>query len=218
MKSLYSIILSFICLSVFAQKSDSTRTYYRIIRGGLIEHATELKSKRYIKNGESEIRANKHLAASGLYKDGERYGRWRFFDGPDSVEQVYNYTTKKVEINKPIRDILYEVDGLKTGDRIIYPAKIGGFNLGLRFLLKEYIPSKSFRPYVGIHVVKLIFHINEEGKLVKYETETGEGNLKEVINIDLKNLRPEDFEFTPAYLNNKPVASRLIFKSKLTVD
>ncbi|MCZ4222264.1 hypothetical protein [Pedobacter rhodius] len=69
MKTLASLLLSIICFSASAQKSDSTHTHYKIIRGGMIEHSTELKSKRYIKNGESEIKVGRALFAIGLYKD-----------------------------------------------------------------------------------------------------------------------------------------------------
>jgi len=217
MKTLASLLLSLICFSASAQKSDSTRTHFRIIRGGMIEHSTELKSKRYVKNGESEIKTGRILLAAGLYKDGERYGRWRFFNGPDSLEQVYNYTTKKLEYNHSGKNMAYEVDSTKSGDKIIYPAKIGGYSTSLRFLVKEFSPSKEFRSYAGVHTVFLIFHIDKHGKLIKYETETGGGSIKRTEEIPLSKMRPEDFDFVPAYLNGKPVASRLIFEGKLTV-
>ncbi|MCZ4222263.1 hypothetical protein [Pedobacter rhodius] len=85
-------------------------------------------------------------------------------------------------------------------------------------MIKEFSPSKEFRAYAGVHQVNLIFHINENGQLIKYETETGQGTLKRTEEIPLKKLRLEDLDFVPAYLNGKPVASRLIFQGKLTVD
>ena len=69
MKTRSTLLLFFICFTATAQKSDSTRTYYRIIRGGMIEHAKELRTKRYVKNGLSEIKAGKTLVATGLYKE-----------------------------------------------------------------------------------------------------------------------------------------------------
>nr|WP_199157529.1 hypothetical protein [Pedobacter sp. ASV2] len=218
MKTLLSFIIMLISFSVVAQKSDSTHTHYRIIRGGMIEHSTELKSKPHIKNGSSEIKSGKNLLATGIYKDGERFGRWRFFKELDSIEQVYNYTTKKLEYNNPDKDIIYEVDSLKPGDKIVYPAKIGGFATGLHFLIKKFSPPKEFKQLPGEHPIFLIFYIDEHGKLTKYETETGGGELKKKYSIDLKELQAEDFEFVPAYVNGKSVASRLIFKSRLTVD
>jgi len=217
-KKLTLLLSLFIPLFASAQKSDSTHTHFRIIRGGMIEHSTELKSKRYVKNGESEIKIGRDLLAVGLYKDDERSGRWRFFNGPDSLEQIYNYTTKKLEYNHTAKNIVYEIDSTKEGDKIIYPAKIGGYHTSLRFLIKKFSPSKEFRAYAGVHTVLLIFHIDEHGKLIKYQAETGEGELKRTEEISLSKFRPEDFDFVPAYLNGKPVASRLIFQSKLTVD
>lgn len=218
MKTLSTLLLSLTCFWVFAQKSDSTHTHYRIIRGGLIEHSTELKSKPNIKNGVSEIKSGRMIFATGIYKDGERFGRWRFFKGVDSVEQVYNYTTKKLEYNNTLANILYEIDSIKPNDKVVYPAKIGGFYSSLHYLTKKFSPSKTFRAYPGVHPVFLIFHIDENGKLTKYETQTGGGEFKKKEIIDLKALKPEDFEFVPAYLNGKPVSSRLIFKGDLTIS
>ncbi|MDN3585086.1 hypothetical protein QWY86_00285 [Pedobacter aquatilis] len=218
MKTLASLLLILISFLTYAQKSDSTRTHYKIIRGGMIEHSTELKSKRYIKNGESEIKLGRNIVASGLYKNGQRYGRWRFFNGPDSVEQIYNYTTKKLEYNKKAKNITCEIDAAKVGDRIIQPAKIGGFYSSLRLLIKEFAPSKEFRAHPGVHSVFLIFYINKEGKLIKYEAETVGNNLKLSEIIPLSKFHPDELDFTPAYLNGKPASSRLIFESKLTVE
>ncbi|WP_231491430.1 hypothetical protein [Pedobacter sp. Leaf170] len=218
MKTLALFLLTLIGFSAYAQKSDSTRMSYRIIRAGMIEHSTELKSKPHIKNGESEIKLGRNVVARGLYKNGERFGRWTFYKAPDSIEQVYNYSTKKLERNSAFANISCEIDSAKVGDRIIKATKIGGFYSGLRLLIKLFSPSKEFKSYAGIHPVYLIFHINENGKLIKYETETGIANLKRSEIIPLTKLKPEDFDFTPAYLNGKAVSCKLIFESKLTVE
>ncbi|UKT62282.1 energy transducer TonB [Pedobacter mucosus] len=218
MKLLHSLLFILTTFNAFAQKSDSTHTHFRIIRGGLIEHSTELKSIKNVKNGISEIKSGKALLAMGMYKDGNRVGRWRFYKNADSVEQVYNYTTKKLEYNSTINNILYEIDSLKVGDTVVYPAKIGGFYTSLYFLRNKFQPSRDFRAYPGEHSVFLVFYLDENGKLTKYETETGGGNLKKLDIIDLKKMLPVDFEFVPAYVNGKPVASRLIYSGKLTVN
>lgn len=218
MKTFYTLVLHLICFSAYAQKSDSTHTHFRIIRGGLIEHSTELKSIKNVKNGLSEITSGKVLLGTGMYKDGERVGRWRFFKNTDSLEQVYNYSTKKLEYNNTLPNVLYEIDSIMPGDKVIYPAKIGGFYTGLNFLTKKISPSKDFKAYPGVHPVFLIFHIDANGKLLKYEAVTGGDGYKKTKNMDLKDLKPEDFDFVPAYLNGKAVSSRLIFKGDLTID
>lgn len=217
MKTLSTLLLLSVSFTAFAQKSDSTHMHYRIIRGGLIEHSTELKSKKYVKNGESEITRGRAVLASGWYKDDKRYGRWRFFKGPDSLEQIYNYTTKKLEFNAPLSNILYEIDSIKPDDKVIYPAKIGGFYTGLQYLTKKFSPSKDFKQYPGVHPIFLIFHIDANGKLIKYESEVGGGEYKKKQDLELKDFKEEDFEFVPAYLNGKAVPSRLIFKGDLSV-
>ena len=218
MKTLLSFSFFILSFSVFAQKSDSTRMRYRIIRGGLIEHSTTLKSNRYVKNGWAEIKSGRDLLATGVYKDGERYGRWRFFRGPDSLEQVYNYTSRKLEYNNPPEQVSYKIDDLKEGDVIKYPAKIGGYFTSLHFLIRKFSPPMEFKAYPGIHTVLIIFHIDEHGKLVKYETETGKGTYLKKDSLNLKKFRSEDLEFVPAYRNDKPVSSKLIYQGKLTVN
>jgi hypothetical protein len=218
MKTRSTLLLFFICFTATAQKSDSTRTYYRIIRGGMIEHATELRTKRYVKNGLSEIKAGKTLVATGLYKEGKRYGRWRFFKTSDTVDQIYNYTTKKVEYSLSRPDFSYEIDSLKNSDQVIYPVKIGGSYFAFFFLWKQYTPPHDLRPYKGIHKAYLIFHINEKGILTKYETKVTSSVYNKTSEIKLKNLREEDFDFMPAIVNGKPVASKIIYESKITVD
>lgn len=219
MKTTLSLLLCLIGLSqAFAQKSDSTRTHYRIIRGGLIEHSTELKSKRYVKNGESEITANKKVVAKGLYKDDKRVGRWQFFNYNDAaVEQVYNYTTNKLEYNSPSKEISYAIDSLKEGDKVVYPAKIGGYICGLSFLLQHFDVPYEIKKFEASYKLYFIFSIDTEGKLTKHQVKFENENYSNIQEIDLKKFKPQDFEFTPAKLNGKNVPSLLIYEGKFNV-
>lgn len=218
MKTLLTLLSIFIGSFVYGQKSDSTHTHYRILRGGLIEHSTELKSKKYVKNGFSEIIANKKIIASGIYKDDLRVGRWRFFEIPDTLDQIYNYTTKKIEYNAVDSHLSYEVDSLKEGDRLIYPVKIGGSYYGMFFLIKKFSPPNELSKQKGIYKLYLIFSIDKTGQLIKYQANIISASYNKNFDISLNRFKPEDLEFTPAFLNGKQVASRLIFEAKFTVQ
>lgn len=218
MKILLALCISILCcLTVNAQKSDSTRTHYRIIRGGFIEHSTELKSKRGLKNGEAEITGGRKVVAKGLYKDGEKVGRWRFFKAGDTLEQVYNYSTKKLEYNLPLQNISVEIDSLKDGDKVIAPAKIGGTCFGLVYLLNKYQVPNEIQKNTGEYELLFIFHLNSEGKLTKYQTRYVNSNLDRSYEIDLKKLNPEDLEFSAAKVNGTNVNSIFIYKVKFNV-
>lgn len=217
MKALLILLLSLTCFLAMAQKSDSTRTYYRIIRG-TIEHATELKSKRYVRNGAAEIKSGRKIIASGLYKDDRRYGRWIFFNAKDSLEQVYNYTTKKVEYNAPNKNISYYIDSLHNGDKVTYPAKIGGVNYAMHYLLKKFEAPYEIRKSPGIFNLYYIFNLDDTGILIKFEIKIASLNYNRIDTVDLNKLREEDLEFSPAILNGKKVASIIVYESKVTVD
>ncbi|WP_379089852.1 hypothetical protein [Pedobacter sp. UC225_65] len=219
MKTILILCISILCnLSAHAQKSDSTHTHYRLIRGGFVEHATELKSKKGVKNGEARIQNGKKIVAKGLYKDGERIGRWQFFKEGDTLEQIYNYSIKRMEYNLPHEKIRFEIDSLKEGDRIVYPAKIGGTNYALMYLLKQYIMPYQLQNSNGEYLLSFIFNIDRNGRLVKYEIKVGNNKINKLQQVDLKKLKPEDFEFTAAKLNGRNVESTLIFETKFTID
>lgn len=218
MKTLSTFCISILCcLTIHAQKSDSTHTHYRIIRGGFIEHSTELKSKRGIKNGEAEVTGGRKIVAKGLYKDGEKVGRWHFFRAGDTLEQVYNYSTKKLEYNLPHPNITVQIDSLKEGDKVITPAKIGGTRFGLVYLFNKYQIPDAIRRTKGQYDLLFIFQLNREGQLIKYETRFVNAYLDHSYEVNLKKLKPEDLAFTPAKLNGENIKSTLIYQIKFNI-
>ena len=217
MKTLASLLLSLLCFSAFAQKSDSTTTYYRIVRG-IVEHNTELKSKKGIRNGYSETKNGRVIVAAGYYKDGERFGRWRFFNRKDTLEQVYNYTTKKLEYNLENERISVSFDSLEIGDKVVKPAKIGGVAYPMNFLFGMFNRPYEFRNATGKAKIDYIFSLDENGTLLKYEIKVESAMYNNAETIKLSRLRPEDFLFTPAKRNGKYVKSKLIYSCEVNFD
>ncbi|WP_025143922.1 hypothetical protein [Pedobacter jeongneungensis] len=220
MKKLTLLLSCLIPLFACAQKSDSTSTEYKIIRGGFIEHSTELKSKRYIKNGLSEIKGGRKKVASGAYKDGERTGRWYFFKFADSaiVDQIYNYTTNEVEINNAPENASYEIEGFETSKNVTYPCKIGGFDYGMHFLKREFKIPGELKSLKGRHDVFLIFTIDSAGKLINYEQKIASTSYNSSKTVDLAKFKPTDLTFISAKVNGVAVKSKLILKESVTIN
>ncbi|RZK58520.1 MAG: hypothetical protein EOO91_08155 [Pedobacter sp.] len=184
-------LLTFLFISSYfivnAQKSDSTHTHYAFYRG-FSTHETELISKKGILNGEYIIfNGRKKTGVLGNYKNDERVGRWICYTQKDSIDQIYNYTTKTLIFNKPDKRITYYIDSLKDGDKVIYPAKIMGY-FGLFLLTRNYVP-----PVESV-------------------------NYNKVEEVNLKKLKPEDFEFSPAKVNGKNVECVMVFEGSLAVN
>jgi len=219
-KKLTLLLSFFIPLFACAQKSDSTSTEYKIIRGGFIEHSTELKSKRYIKNGLSEIKGGRKKVASGAYKDGERTGRWYFFKFADSaiVDQIYNYTTNEVETNNAPENASYEIEGFETSKNLTYPCKIGGFDYGMHFLKREFKIPGELKSLKGRHDVFLIFTIDSAGKLINYEQKIASTSYNSSKTVDLAKFKPTDLTFVAAKVNGVAVKSKLILKESVTIN
>ena len=214
--SLLTIFITSIHFIATAQKSDSTHTHYAFYRG-FSTHETELKSKRGILNGEYKILNGNFIAAIGLYKNDERVGRWQFFLQKDSLDQIYNYTTKTVEFNRPDKRLTVYIDSLKDGDKVKYPVKITG-NLGLFLLMSNYKVPYEMQRTVGEYKVYHNFTLNKEGKLIKFEIQTASANHNKVQVIDLKKLRPEDLEFSPAKRNGENTDCVMVLEARLTTN
>lgn len=210
-------LLTFFILSIhffsYAQKSDSTRTHYAFYRG-FSSHVTELKSKRGVLNGEYKIFNGKSIIANGLYKNDERVGRWQFFYPKDSLDQIYNYTTKTVEFNRHDKNITFFIDSIKDGDKVKYPAKITG-TLGLFLLTRHYKAPYETRKTVGEYDLHYLFTIDKDGKLIKFEIKTAALNYSKAEEIDLEKLKSEDFDFSPAKVNGKNVKCVIILSGIL---
>ncbi|WP_412465479.1 hypothetical protein [Pedobacter sp. KLB.chiD] len=213
------LILTLTPLFIFAQKSDSTSTEYKFIRGGFIEHSTELKSKRYIKNGLSEIKNGRKKVATGTYKDNERIGRWKFYKFADSavIDQIYNYSTKELEASNAPLNAFYEIDNSEGSDNITYPCKIGGFDFGMYFLKKNFRIPNELKSLKGRHNLLLIFTIDSYGKLINYEQKIISPSYNSSESVDLTKFKSDDLTFVAAKVNGNAVRSKLILKESITI-
>ena len=217
MKTLVTLLFSFICFAVTAQESDSTKIRSKKNILGYKETYTELIAKPGVRNGMTQIFQEKILLAYGRYKNDERVGRWRFFKHKDSVEQIFNYDLNKVEYNRPINTISYVIDSLKEGDSVLKPIKIGGFRMAFRTIFQQSqhygipLDNASYDQFY-------IFTLDRLGNLTKVEEKVSSKTYNtKTTSLHLKPFLTKDFKFFPAYINGKPVPSKIILKAKLTV-
>lgn len=216
MKTLASLLLSLICFSVFAQKSDSTRIRKTAIGYNLIEESTELKSKPHVKNGSADVFLHKKLVATGLYKDNERVGRWRFFNR-DSISQVYNYKSKKIEYNVPDTTLAYNIDSLNQGDKVSYPIKIGIMNNLYWYLASTAKVPDELKQIKGEYQVTFVISISKFGKITKQEVNYKSNNISKSYELVDQTHGYKDFEFSPAIANGNAVDSQMILKVRVRI-
>lgn len=214
-----NIILFFvsilICSIANAQKSDSTRIVTKEISFNITGNFTELKQKKGIYNGEAEIifssRNGNSIIAKGLYKDNVRFGRWQFFEHTNLV-QVYNYGTKKVEqtYNNLENKLTYEIDSLNTGDKVIYPKKIGS-SFAFHYLIDGTSTSGVFEKAPRNRKVFSIFTISETGKLVRFQGHVIGENFDKIADVNIASYNDDFFQFSPTYVNGVAVPCKIIY-------
>jgi hypothetical protein len=181
-----------------------------------------LKADKKIREGEYIAKTNDHLLATGNYHNGKRVGIWKFLDKKGKAIQSYNYDTDKLEFNDTtdVRNIRYYFsDSLKTGDKVIYPVKIGGMFYGYApFLYDELDLSRTIIREMGGPVevtCQHIFSINDKGDLIKHEVLAIANGASKLYELNDSRFSDEFKRFTRAVINQHPVASKLIITSTL---
>lgn len=216
MKALTLLFSSLIGFSTFAQKSDSTRIRKSAIGYNLTEESTELKSKPHIKNGSAEVFLHNKLVATGLYKDNEKVGRWRFFNR-DSISQIYNYNLRKIEYNVPDTTLAYNIDSLNQGDKVIYPVKIGIMNNLYWYLTSTARIPNELKQINGEYQVTFVIDINKFGKITKQKVNYKSNDISKSYELIDQTHGYKDFDFSSAIVNGNAVESQMILKVKAKI-
>lgn len=218
MKTLLTAILLTFTLSAFAQKSDSTTFRTTNIHEKFIERYTVIKSNKNIKNGFAEVLFNQKQIASGYYQNNERVNQWKFYLLNGVLEQVYNYSTKKVEFEMEDKSTTYHLENAKEGDTIIRPVKIGGNFSAILIINRILYPDMNLRKRNGTYTVSYTYFLDELGKITKLERNVIGSNFNETKSIDQNLFRSEELACNPGYVNGKPVKSTITISHHLTVN
>lgn len=219
MKKILTLLLLFYAGFTFGQetvqRSNSLTSF-------ITETFGVLKADKNIREGEYTAKTSDQVLATGNYHNGKRVGNWVFFDKTGKAVQSYNYDTDELKFNDTT-DVksaeYYFVDSLKTGDKVIYPVKIGGMFYGCApFLYNELDLSRTIiREMGGPDEVtcRHIFTINDKGDLVKHEVLAIANGTSKLYELNDSRFNDEFKRFTPAMINRHPVASKMIVTSIL---
>lgn len=218
MKNLLTALFLTFTLSAFAQKSDSTTFRSTNIKEKFSERYTVLKSNKNIKNGFAEVLFNQKQIASGYYQNNERVNQWKFYLLNGVLEQVYNYSTKKVEFEMEDKSTTYHLENAKEGDEIIRPVKIGGNFSAILIINRILYPDMDLRKRNGTYTVSYTYFLDELGKIIKLERKVVGSNFNETKSIDQNLFRPEELACNPGYVNGKPVKSTITISHHLTIN
>ncbi len=185
---------------------------------GITEKYNVLKSNRKIKQGlYQQITRKNNAIVSGAYDQNKRVGIWHFYDKDGKVNELYNYTTKKLLYEAPVdstRDYIeYFFDKkIARTDTATKPIRIGGTWFGYLPYIKlfkidpgNFYGSAPIRAFLQMLVspggrlseCKLIVQLKSNNAIVDTY----------VLNNEL--LDDVDKEFIPATVNHQPVVSTI---------
>jgi len=198
-----------------AQETVELSAYHS---GGITEKYNVLKSNRKIKQGLYQQITRKNTAiVSGAYDQNKRVGIWHFYDKDGNVNELYNYTTKKLLYEAPVdsaHDYIEYVFDRKIArtDTATKPIRIGGTWFGYLPYIKLFkidpgnlyasAPIRAFlqmlvSPGGRLSECKLIIQLQNNNAIVDTY----------VLNNEL--LDEEDKDFVPATINHQPVVSTI---------
>lgn len=208
-------ILALMCQVCFAQETIELSTYHS---GGITEKYNVLKSNRKIKQGlYQQVTRKNNALVSGAYDQNKRVGIWHFYDRDGKVNELYNYTTKKLLYEAPVDSthdyIEYIFDRKITRtDTATKPIRIGGTWFGYLPYIKLFkIDSES--PYTSAPIRAFLqMLVSPGGRLSECKLIVQlKSNNAIVDTYVLKNelLDEEDKEFVPATVNHQPVVATI---------
>jgi len=208
MKKLLLGLLCSIALGAFAQ--DTVKKSNSI--GKFNEQFMVLKSDKKIRQGSYQLIIDKKVVASGQYDKGLRVGVWNFYND-DALEQQYDYTAKKLLINKATAAIHTEVDNAAETDSVKSAVKIGGFN-GFKLL----IASTDFEQSLSDASNNKVSHaltIGENGEIKAWVATVKSADGIKVITQNVGDVPADILAFLPAMVNGKAVTSTVTFNAEM---
>ncbi|WP_207424039.1 hypothetical protein [Desertivirga brevis] len=196
--------------SSFCQETVKKKKY---LFGNLVLKYEVLKDNKKIRHGKAYIYKDSVLLADGRYENDQRAGRWIFFSSDKKMEQIYDYSTKTLKVNKPASTVSYDIPA-KVGDTVQHPALIGGLGTGIPSFMEQFLGSFG-HPRFNINCdLYFIFQLDENGTLNKCSYQLKSSDYNNAGTMNFSKMPAEALVFSPAFVNGKPVASTLIYKTK----
>jgi hypothetical protein len=182
-----------------------------------------LASDKKIKNGIFTVinTLNKKAIAVGKYVNNQQSGNWLYYDMKGNLVQRYNFDTKKITFDNPLMfdNATYKFPfELSISDSVSVPIKIGGFFYGFDFLISTtnnqalmYAFRANMEDYKMIHYL----HIDENGKLINWETSIKSLNNEQKFKNSIDKLENEQKLFSPAIYHEKPISCVMMVELSL---
>lgn len=208
MKKLLLGLLCFIAFNTYAQ--DTVKKSNSI--GKFNEQFMVLKSDKKIRQGSYQLIIDKKTVASGQYDKGQRVGVWNFYND-DVLQQQYDYSAKKLVMNKSIAAIHTEVENAAETDSVKEAVKIGGFN-GFKLL----VASTDFEQAIsgsGNNKVSHALTIDENGEIKSWIATVKNDDGIKVVTQKIVDVPAEILAFLPATVNGKAVTSTVTFNADM---
>lgn len=180
---------------------------------------------RKVKDGPYEVRDEKeHVLVKGQYKAGKKDGIWTYYGSNGEVVQQYDFASQKLLSSSMDTTTIvhsdFQVNGADDNDKVTPPVKIGGVNYGF-YLLYDFrdIPADVKGVTTKDERMTYVFTISAEGQLVGWTVMYGGKEVNdEMQKKSIKGLPLDAYEFVPATLNGKPVASKLTYWVSLDIN
>lgn len=211
------IIISLLASNIYAQV---TLLHRNKLTDSVTERFYVLKTNPEIRHGNYQaFFQKKQIIAIGNYNNGQKNGIWLFFDRRGQLIEKYNFNTKAITFEAPIKasdDLNYFFDDtLKSTDQLTRPLKIGGSYYGfIPYLTIFKLPFDTYELNTELINAYVELLISPLGRLASYRVYVRSDYYKYYQNfsLDVNLFNDEDKTFFSATHNNEPVLCRIIIK------
>jgi hypothetical protein len=218
----------FICtvltLSLSYLNAQKDNWHKKRISQTLFENYVSLPNDKNVKNGAyTVINSDNNVLVMGNFKNNVKDSIWNFYNLAGDIIQSYNYTThemlfKVVDPSTIVKQKVVIDSSFSANDKIVAPQKIGGVNYGFYLIHSDKALPAEVKQQKNDILMEYEFTLSETGKLedwhIIYTSTFFNDDRKQSIN----GLPKDAYEFTPAYVNGKPIKSVLIYQVMLYVN
>ncbi|WP_295653492.1 hypothetical protein [uncultured Mucilaginibacter sp.] len=183
----------------------------------IIEKFSVLKADKKTKQGLFQAFFNDAiLVASGKYEDGKKMGKWRYNNTQGTLDQVYDYTNRKLIYVTAPDTAWFKFDfdtKINDTDKLTYPIKIGGAFYGYQFVYNETVVPFSQDMHdshlPGKFRCTNILSVSPDGMLTRWQLLATNGNFKKLYEVPMDKLSDDDKLFVAATQNGKPIPAKV---------
>jgi len=217
LKSILSISTLLIPLFSFSQESKMIK---HKLSTSLTEQYTTAANNNKLKDGIFLVYEDtKKLMLRGVYKNGEKSGTWRYYDGNNHLTQIFDYSKSKLLYTNADSGSYVSSNYYIQGDsskNINPPVKIGGATFTFLLLHNNKLIPESLLKLKEDIKITYTFDVSEKGKTENVSVVYATSKTEEKGKVALKNA--DLLDFVPAKKDNRPVRSKFTLTSTIFMD